>query len=269
MAAVDAGGRQARIDTLRRRLDHWDVSQLMFQLAEIAGDECYLRHGVTVEPGDVVLDVGANVGVAAAFFADCCGAGRVHSFEPVLPVFERLRANVAGLPACRPHPYGLSRTAGTAPITFYPGAAAMSGLYADPGRDEALVRAALGNLGVTGAEADAQLAGRYAPETLTCELRTLSGFLAESGTEAVDLLKIDVERAELDVLAGVAEADWPRIRQVVLELHDEDGRGERIAADLTARGFAVAAEQEPVMRGTSVRVLYAVRRRGLSRRRPP
>lgn len=30
----------------------------------------------------------------------------------------------------------------------------------------------------------------------------------------VDLLKVDVERAELEVLAGVQPAHWPRIRQV-------------------------------------------------------
>lgn len=30
----------------------------------------------------------------------------------------------------------------------------------------------------------------------------------------VDLLKIDVERAELEVLAGVEAAHWPLIRQV-------------------------------------------------------
>jgi 31-O-methyltransferase len=263
----EAVARRARVETLSRRLRHYDPSQLMFQLGEIAGDECYLRHGVTVRPGDVVLDVGANVGVAAAYFALCRHAGRVHCFEPVAPVRELLEANVAGLPACVVHPYGLSRAAGSARITFYRGAAAMSGLYADPERDRELVRTALANLGVRDAEADAQLAGRYTAEPLECELRTLSGFLAGTATPVVDLLKIDVERAELDVLAGIADADWPRIRQVVLELHDEDGRGAWIAADLERRGFAVAGEQEPAMRGTAVRMLYATR--PVSRRSPP
>jgi FkbM family methyltransferase len=44
-----------------------------------------------VEPGDVVLDVEANIGVTAAFFAAECGACAVHCFEPVPPVFERLQ----------------------------------------------------------------------------------------------------------------------------------------------------------------------------------
>jgi hypothetical protein len=41
----------------------------------------------------------------------------------------------------------------------------------------------------------------------------------------VDLLKVDVERAELQVLEGVAARDWPAIRQVVLEVRDRSSCG--------------------------------------------
>jgi FkbM family methyltransferase len=257
---VSGIGAQERIQALGSRLRHPDPSQLWFQLAEIAGEQVYLRHGVEVAEGDVVLDVGANVGVAAAFFAAHCGARLVHSFEPVRPVFEVLRENVADLPACVVHDVGLSRAAGRAAITYYPGAAAMSGLYADPARDRELVRTALDNAGVPPAETDARLASAFEPRQLTCELTTLSGFLGEAGLEQVDLLKIDVERAELDVLAGVAEADWPRIRQLVVEVHDEDGRLADITRAMRERGYRVAAEQDPALRGTDVHLVYATRR---------
>lgn len=240
-------------------LRHYDRSQLAYQITEIAGERTYLRHGIAVRPGDVVLDVGANVGVAAVFFAAECGAGTVHCFEPVAPAFAVLLENVAALPACVPHAYGLSDHEGEAEITYYPGAAAMSGLYADPERDSALVRVVLGNLGMHGSDADAQLAGRYEPQTLRCALHTLSWAIAQEGIDRVDLLKIDVERAELDVLAGIAEHDWPRIRQVVLEAHDEDGRATAIARALEGRGFTVALAQDAAMRGTAVRMLYARR----------
>ncbi len=253
-------GAQARIEALGAMLHHYDRSQLAFQLAEIAGEGTYLRHGVELPEGAVVLDVGANVGVAAAFFAAHCGAALVHSFEPVAPVVELLRANVAALPACVVHPYGLSSAAGTAEITYYRGAAAMSGLYADPERDRALVRTALHNLGMHGADAEAQLAGRYEPQALSCELRTLSGFLRGEALAYVDLLKIDVERAELDVLGGIDDGDWQRIRQLVVEVHDEDGRAAGIARGLRARGFRVATDQDAAMRGTCVRMLYATSR---------
>jgi acyl carrier protein len=40
----------------------------------------------------------------------------------------------------------------------------------------------------------------------------------------IDLLKIDVEKAEADVLAGIDPATWEKIDQVVLEVHDLPGR---------------------------------------------
>ncbi len=250
---------EERIAALAKVVSHRDPSQLWFQLAEIAGEQTYLRHGVRVGAGDVVLDVGANVGVAAAFFVTQCGAGQVHSFEPVTPVFEMLRETVKNLPGCVIHPLGMGARPGTVPITYYPGAAAMSGLYADPHRDSLLVRRALMNTGLTVEEAEQRLEGQWEAETLTCELTTVSDFLSEEGIEKVDLLKIDVERAELDVLAGVRLEDWPKIRQVAIEVHDEQGRCAHIARLLEEHGFRVAIEQDAAMAGTSVRVLYAAR----------
>jgi 31-O-methyltransferase len=253
-------GSDDRVQALAQILSHPDPSQLFFQLAEIAGEETYLQHGVKVGAGDIVLDVGANVGVAAAFFAALCGAELVHSFEPVHPVFELLQENVKGLPACVVHEQGLASAPGLVPITYYPGAAAMSGLYADPVRDRKLVQTVLHNRGLSDDETEQRLEGRYEPQTLTCELRTLSSVLRDEDLARVDLLKIDVERAELDVLRGIDDVDWPKIEQVVIEVHDEDGRGASIARELTQRGFRVASDQDPAMRGTDVRMLYATRR---------
>jgi FkbM family methyltransferase len=252
--------RQDRIDTVARLVRHPDPAQLLFQVAEIAGDQVYLRHEITVAPGDLVLDVGANVGVAAVFFAVVCGAGRVHSFEPVPAVYEILRRNVTALAVCRAHEYGLAASAGRPLFTYYAGAAAMSGLYADPERDRELVRTVLINRGLSPSEAEDQLAGRYVPETIRCPVRTLSSVLSEQQIEYVNLLKIDVERSELDVLGGIEERDWPRIDQIVIELHDEDGRSHTVAEDLRRRGFSVHCDDEAQMRGTSVRMLYARRR---------
>jgi FkbM family methyltransferase len=252
-------GAQGRMQALAELVHHPDPSQLLYQVGEIAGKQTYLRHGITVGPGDVVCDVGANVGVAAAFFAALCGARRVHCFEPVAPICSVLRENVRRLEACVVHEVGLSDRRGETTITYYPDAAAMSGLYADPARDRELVRAVLFNSGATEAEADARLRNSYEPQTLSCRLETLSAFLREQQLKRVDLLKIDVERAELDVLRGIEEHDWPAIGQVVIEVHDEDGRSAEVARLLERHGFTVASEQDAPMRGTSVRMLYGTR----------
>lgn len=250
---------RARMDALLWLLPHEDPTQLWYQVFEIAGQRVYLRHGVSVGPGDVVLDVGANVGVAGAFFASQCGAEVVHCFEPVGPIFDLLRQTASRVPACVAHHKGMSSGPGRAAITYYPGASAMSGLYADPERDRRLVHAELLASHVPEDEAHAALDGRYEPEVIDCELTTISAFMVEEGLERVDLLKIDVERAELDVLAGVEETDWPRIRQVAMEVHDDNGRAAEVAAKLRGRGFRVVVDQDVGHARTDLRMLYAVR----------
>lgn len=239
-------------------LHHRDPVQLLYQVQEIVGNRLYLQHGITVSPGDVVLDVGANVGVAAAFFAVECGA-TVHSFEPIAPTFDDLCETIRELPTCRAHNVAVGAGSGTAEITYYPRADAMSGLYADPDADRELTRACLVNAGMDPADADARVGDLYQGVTMTCIVRTLSDVLADLGIGRVDLLKVDVERAELDVLRGIRDNDWPRVRQLVLEVHDEEGRLAAVTGILEARGFHLVVDQDPVMAGTGLYVVYATR----------
>lgn len=251
--------RPETMEKLRRTLRHPDPEQLWYQLEEIVGSRSYLQHGVEVREGDVVLDVGANIGVAAAFFAEECVAGQVHCFEPVRPIFEVLRENLREYPACIPHAYGISSKSGPAQITFYPNDWAVSGLHADPAAEHEMVKRALLNLGSSEEEAESRLEGRFEPRILDCELRTLSEAMSIESIDRVDLLKIDAEKAELEVLAGVQPDDWPRIRQVVAELHLEQPGRDEAARTLREHGFDVTVAQDPTMAGTAVHLLYAVR----------
>ena len=239
-------------------LHHYDRDQLHFQIAEITGRSAYLRHGVDVGAGDVVLDVGANVGVAAAFFA-LRGAGAVHSFEPVEPLFELLEQNVARFPACVAHGYGLGAAPTTTEITFYPRAAAMSSIYADADRDGEFVRTFLANNGIEDSAADVSVRAFEDARTLPCELRTVTQVLEEQELDRVDLLKVDVERAERDVLAGIEDRDWSRIRQLVVEVHDLGGRLRAVLELVRGLGYSVEVDQDPDWAGTEVHMLYARR----------
>jgi FkbM family methyltransferase len=249
---------QAKLD-VRSVVRHPDPAQLLYQLREIVDQRVYLHHGVEVGEGDIVFDVGANVGVAAAFFATNCRAV-VYSFEPVKPIYDILRENLRPFPNCIAHNVGLSSSSGPAEITYYPNADAMSGLYADPTTDRSFTLSCFRNLGMRPDAAERALAGRFDdPVTLPCELRTLSSVLRDRAVDRIRLLKVDVERAELDVLNGIDDAHWGRIDQIVAEVHDDDGRLASVAALLTARGFSLAMEQEEAMRGTDVHLVYATR----------
>jgi hypothetical protein len=59
------------------------------------------------------------------------------------------------------------------------------------------------------------------------------------------LLKVDVEGDELNVLLGIDAAHWPMIRQVVVEVHDVDGRLHDVCRLLRGVGYtSVVSEQQ-------------------------
>jgi len=84
--------------------------------------------------------------------------------------------------------------------------------------------------------------------------------LRDLAVERIDLLKVDVEKSELDVLLGIEGQDWPKIKQVVVEVHDLEQRVKKITALLKEHGFRkITLEQEPFFEGSSVFNLYALR----------
>src|SRR6185503_15214254 len=51
-----------------------------------------------------------------------------------------------------------------------------------------------------------------------------------------------------------------KIRQVVIEVHDERGRLREVEEELIRKGYEVKAEQEEELEGTNLYVVYAVRK---------
>ncbi len=251
---------------------HLNRNETDYLYAEIFERRAYLRHGIELPDGACVFDVGSNIGLFSLFAAQVCRRPRIFAFEPTPAVFEILAANAGlyGLDA-ELFDHGLADAEGTAELTFFPGFSLLSGRYADPERERRTVKTFIGNEGVPralGAEADALLAARLAGETFTARLRPLSSVLEERGVERVDLLKINVEKSELDVLRGIRDRDWPRIRQVVLEV-DTDAHLAAVTPLLAERGFEVVVEQDPLLAGTELRYVYARRPSAERGRRRP
>jgi aryl carrier-like protein len=95
-------------------------------------------------------------------------------------------------------------------------------------------------------------------------LRTLSQIIRDEKIECIDLLKIDVEKSEADVLAGIASDDWKKIRQIVIEAHDVDGQVTRLTQLLSTQGYSVIAEQDEYLSGSSLYNVYATRPQSIS-----
>jgi FkbM family methyltransferase len=243
----------------------------------------YLKHGLTLRDGDVVFDVGANIGLFALFAHERARGVRVFAFEPNPSAWEALRRNTGlyGVDA-RLFRCGLAAAGGQARFTFYPRFTFMSGLYAEPEVEKQVVRSFIRKHGgrtssVAGlapgedapeAVLDELLDERFEAQTFDVELRTLSDVLRESGEEVIGLLKVNVEKAELDVLLGVRDEDWARVRQVVVQVHDHDGRLGTVTGLLRRHGFELTVVQDWAVE-SSQNVHYVYARRGPGADAPP
>ena len=243
---------------------------------EIFEQRCYARQGIRLGEAPVIFDVGANIGMFTLFAGLHRPGAKIYAFEPLGPIFNDLEVNTSGLglDVIRFH-FGLSDRERTERFTYYPRYSTMSGqsAFANAASEQEVIKRYLENERQQGSataavlleEADELLAGRFAGETHQVTLRRLSDILREQGIGRIDLLKIDVQRAEMDVLLGIDEVDWPKVRQVVMEVHDAvgeptEGRVREITRLLERHGFSVEVEQDELLAGTDRYNLFAVQR---------
>ncbi len=234
---------------------HLNQNETDFLYKEIFEVKAYLKHGITIKDGDCIFDVGTNIGLFSLFAHINGNNVKLYGFEPNPFVFEILELNTklyevdAKLFNC-----GLSRQTTTANFTFYPKFSFLSGLYADTADEKEIVKSFLLNQqGAAEAASLAQqndelleelLADKFKSKTFTVQLRTLSDIIQQHNIEHIDLLKINVEKSEWDVLAGIAEADWHKIHQIALEVHDINGRLEQVLTLFEKQGYQTVVEQD-------------------------
>lgn len=171
-----------------------------------------------VEPGMHCWDVGANIGFYTCLFAVLVGrSGRVVAFEPARATRERLEQNIGlnGLRNVDVVPSAVGASEGEAHIH-----------YADAGLFE-------------GTASLHRMPGRSASEPV--RVGTLDAFVERYG--APDLLKIDVEGAQLEVWRGGARFFRTHSPVVLAELRESDdpARLARIEDEVRSAGYDIYA----------------------------
>lgn len=166
-------------------------------LGEICHSRVYDIETAPVRPGDVVLDVGANHGFAACWFA--YRGARVYAWEPAPEVFSLLERNVKdnGLAdRVRAFPEAISGKDGQAELLISPFlGGGTSTLYPE------LVAA----LPVTG--------------RAEVRVRSLPTVIHELGLERIRLLKLDCEGSELEILRSLDRGLLDQIDSLAIEYH--------------------------------------------------
>jgi amino acid adenylation domain-containing protein/FkbM family methyltransferase len=245
---------------------HINKNETSYIYNEIFILQAYLRHGITIEDGDCIVDAGANIGLFTVFASRLARYPRIFSFEPNPAAFACLKANAEAWGSdVKCLPMGLSNENKSAEMTFFEGFSLLSGFYADEATEREVVKTyalnqedEAGHGGEIAGDLGKMLEGRFRAKSQAAQLCTLSSVIAEENIDRIDLLKVNVEKSELDVLRGISAADWPKIRQLVIEV-DVKQNLETITTLLEKHGYEVLVEQDPLLRKTELCYVYAIR----------
>lgn len=229
--------------------------------AEIFTEQQYIRNGILINEGDCIFDVGANIGLFSLFVNGIQKNLKTYAFEPIAETFAVLKENqqLHFLNNMSLFNYGLSSENNSEKLfTFYPHVAGNS--TTRPGEIIADEDDFIYDLN-TGKVEDLFEDFFIEKKQIKCEVKTLSSVIDELGIDSIDLLKIDVEGEEYEVLKGIEDKDWPKIKQIVAEVHDKKGRLGKVKEMLTSYGFDVKLQKRECLPSTYVGTfnLYAVR----------
>jgi len=184
------------------RIVLWDGSELEHpphmggfagSLVELWHEQCYTRNDF-YEPqdGDVVLDLGAHVGLFSIFIAQRNPACRVVAFEPS-ENYDYLVRNLAAMRLNNVEPQ--RRAVGAA-------------------------RGWVRMIYSTGRSIDNRAVVTSATDATSVETVPLTDALALAKTDRVAFLKMDIEGSELDVLGAANAATLQCIERMGIEYHD-------------------------------------------------
>jgi len=143
-----------------------------------------------------VVDIGANVGLASAYFSLVYSPTRIIAVEPTPASFALLAENAKHWPMIEPHRVGLFDSTRSAPMFVSAKDSLISSIY------------------------------RWhesADETVTIELEDAETFLRRIGITRIDILKIDTEGCERPILASI-KTRLPTIQVIYIEYHSNEDR---------------------------------------------
>jgi FkbM family methyltransferase len=188
-------------------------------LREVAFKQVYRQACERAGDCRTVIDLGANIGLATRYFAARYPECRIFAVEPNRENYRLLEWNVAKIA-----PSGRCRVVRQA-VWSRPGAIAVS---APPG----------------GNSFDSVVVGGEGGELV--QGATPQQILEASGFDRVDLMKIDVEGAEVEIFKG--DLGWlGRVRTMAIEFHGDSRRESSFDEIAGSHGFRVEGDDHTII----------------------
>jgi len=149
-----------------------------------------------------IFDVGAHVGVITSYYRDLFPASTIHAFEPYPESFQTFKTRFAGDALIKPNATAVSDVEGTIEMNINAASMSNSILKTDR-RAEGLWREDSFNTYAT------------APVPTT----TIDAYCRAQAIESIDILKLDIQGAELKALQGARSLlEQRRVGLVYMEL---------------------------------------------------
>lgn len=251
-------------------LHYLNEDETNFIIHEIFDQNCYLENYLSLNPDSIIFDIGANIGIFSLFALKACNnKAEIYCFEPIPITFECLKKNLANYPNVHLYRKGISNVEKETKTTFTLfGSSSLTATYRP---DEKIISNYKPLLELDNLikftysynkdyyyllknypHLSSYLIKRYY-EAITkeakvvCKVISLGQFIERHQFEHIDLIKIDVECAELDVMESITSVQFERIRQFSIEVNDIDHRADKICELLDKHHYQIKSFENPLL----------------------
>jgi len=150
-----------------------------------------------VKPGDIFLDIGANIGYFSLLVANNIPTAKVISFEPVNDLFQKLRNNIS--------------------INDFKNITAINAAVGEVNEERELFLSGSDNLGMSSFQQPENFSGKRE----MVKVVTIDEWFKRAGLAKIDIIKLDVEGSEFAALKGMKEVSQNFKPIIIVEINPE------------------------------------------------
>lgn len=252
---------------------------------EIFYQNSYFISDLTLNPGSVIIDAGANIGLFSLLaLKHCKYDALIYSFEPIPSSFECLKRNLAPFSnKARLYNMGIGDVTEDCFIeftlfgndlstaTYKPMDKMISNYNPLKNYDILLKISQFRNkflyklLKFLPFMRNYLVKKNFKNQTLEkkvmCKLTSLGHFIEKNGIDHIDFIKIDVEGAEFDVIKSIKPSQFPMIKQLCIEVHNINNRVDQLDFYLQEQGYITQIHRNSIYEelGFNQHMIYARR----------
>lgn len=157
----------------------------------------YTKTDFLIRDEDIIIDIGAHIGLFALFASQFCKKGKIYCFEPVKANFDLLKENlrINNISNVEVHNSAISKIDGN--VTMY--------LNEDFSSHNIMI------------ESD---------KKSTVSSISLKTFFEKNGLEKCNFLKMDCEGSEYDIIESLPISYFEKIEKIIIEYHFADEKNQ-------------------------------------------